>query len=216
MTTPLLMKNGTIEVITGCMFSGKSEEAGKRITKELLAKNRHVLIFTPKEARREIKTITGEIVDTSCRLVSRGFSRSYDAIEFPKDSPREILNHVQQLIQEQKPLTTVVIEEAHFCSNELVEVCEILANQYQLRVIVVGLDLTFDNKPFTTVTTLMAVAEFIKKELAVCDECGSHGACKSWLDSREISKAKGNILVGNTQYKALCRHCYEDYRKKYL
>ncbi len=205
-------KEGWIEVICGCMFSGKSTEAAKRIEKELLSKNREVLIFTPQESKREITiSETGANINTAGKLVSRN-GKVFSAIEFPKDQPSLILQYIEQY---NPKVTTVVIEEAHFCHFSLVQVCKRLAEDYKLRVIVVGLDQTFDDEGFGPVPALMVEAEFVTKELAVCVECGSQTANKSWLDNNARQQLDGKILVGDKQYIALCRHCKNKYKKHY-
>lgn len=205
-------KDGWIEVICGCMFSGKSTEAAKRVAKELLAKNREVLIFTPQESKREITlSESGTTVNTAGKLVSRN-GKVFNAIEFPKDQPSYILQYIES---QNKPITTVVIEEAHFCHFSLVPVCKRLAEDYKLRVIVVGLDQTFDDEGFGPVPALMVEAEFVTKELAVCVECGSQTANKSWLDKNARQQLEGKILVGDSQYIALCRHCKNKFKKEY-
>lgn len=205
-------KEGWIEVICGCMFSGKSTEAAKRIEKELLSKNREVLIFTPQESKRDIIiSETGKNMNTSGKLVSRN-GKVFSAIEFPKDQPSLIFQYIEQF---NPKVTTVVIEEAHFCHFSLVQVCKKLAEDYKLRVIVVGLDQTFDDEGFGPIPALMVEAEFVTKELAVCVECGSQTANKSWLDKNARQQLAGKILVGDKQYIALCRHCKNQFKKQY-
>lgn len=207
-----LSNQGWIEVICGCMFSGKSTEGAKRVTKEILAKNRKPIIFVPIEARRKVTiTETGEIIDTVGKMVSRT-GKVFEAIEFNKDNPNEIINYLNN---SQSQATTVVIEEAHFCNNNLVDVCKHLAETLKLRVIVVGLDQTFDDQGFGPIPALMVEAEFITKELAVCVECGSQSANKSWLDTRARDQLQGKILVGDEQYLALCRHCKKKFRERF-
>jgi len=207
-----LMQQGWIEVICGCMFSGKSAEGAKRITKELFDKRRRVLIFTPTESKRQVcLSDTGEKIETDGKMVSRN-GRSFTAIEFPQNTPDFILEYLSKLPE--MP-TTVVIEEAHFVNSDLVRVCKILAENLKLRVIVIGLDQTFDAQGFGPIPALMVEAEFVTKELAVCVECGSQNASKSWLDTRARSALQEKILVGDDQYVALCRHCWKKYREQY-
>jgi len=199
-----LIQDGWIEVICGCMFSGKSSEGAKRIGKELLSKNRKLLIFIPEEARREVTlTQSGEKINTAGKMISRT-GKMYQAIEFPKDKPEAILEYIEK--ETERP-TTVVIEEAHFCAPTLIAVCKKLAEEYRCRVIVIGLDQTFEDAGFGPMPQLMVEAEFVTKELAVCVHCGSQNASKSWLDPEARQKLEGEILVGDEQYIALCRHC---------
>jgi thymidine kinase len=194
------------------MFSGKSTEGSKRITKELYDKKRKVVIFTPKEAEREVNiSDTGEKVCTGGKMVCRN-GKTFNAIEFPKSDPEKILIYFKN--NSDLP-TTVVIEEAHFCASSLVQVCKTLAEDYKLRVIVIGLDQTFDAQGFGPIPALMVEAEFVTKELAVCVECGSQNASKSWLDTRVRGQLQEKILVGDDQYIALCRHCWKKYKEQY-
>ncbi|MFA6537393.1 MAG: hypothetical protein WCT18_03255 [Patescibacteria group bacterium] len=211
-----LIRQGYIEVIVGCMFSGKSEEAAKRVTKESFDKNRKLLIFTPRKANREVTlTKSHKKINTYNQMVSRS-GKIFPAISFDENNPWEILSYVEDYLKEHDDLTTVVIEEAHFCDKDLVKVVKLLAEKYLLRVIVVGLDQTFDEEPFATVLLIMTEAEFVTKELAVCFKCGSQSASKSWLDTRALGKVeKGKILVGDKCYKPVCRHCYIDLQEKY-
>jgi len=207
-----LTQDGWIEVICGCMFSGKSTEGGKRITKELIAKNRRPHIFIPREAKREVTIFeTGETINTEGKMVSRT-GKTFEATEFDQNNPSQILTFIRQL---DKMPTTVIVEEAHFCNNSLVDICKELAETFHLRVIVIGLDQTFDDKGFGPIPALMVEAEFITKELAVCTECGSQNASKSWLDSRAREKLDGKVLVGDKQYLALCRHCKNKFKNQF-
>ncbi|MBU1132365.1 thymidine kinase [Patescibacteria group bacterium] len=208
-----LIQDGWIEVICGCMFSGKSEEGGKRVTKEKLSKSRIPIIFVPRKSQRKLTlTFKQEQVDATGKMVSRN-GKSFDGIEFSTSNPDEIIDFIREMTD---PPTTVVIEEAHFCSDELVEVCKKLAEEFRLRVIVIGLDQKFNGEGFGPIPRLMVEAEMVTKELAVCTECGSQNASKSWLDSRERkSLENGSILVGDTQYVALCRHCYREFEKNF-
>lgn len=206
--TPMV-RAGWIEVITGCMFAGKTEEAMKRITKERYSPDRHVVIFAPKIAKRCVTLTDEKEVDTAGKMVSRS-GKVLECIEFDETNPWEI-------VQKLSPgVTTVVIEEAHFCNHELVKVCKHLAEKCKIRVIVIGLDQTFDEEPFGPMPAFMAEAEYVTKELATCTECGSQNASKSWLDSRAIDNVQeGKILVGDKQYRAVCRHCYGRLTAKY-
>ncbi|MEK7511913.1 MAG: hypothetical protein AAB575_02750, partial [Patescibacteria group bacterium] len=196
-------------VITGCMFAGKSEEAIKRITKEQYSRERHVVVFIPQKARRRVTMSNAEEIDTAGKVVSRS-GKVIECVEFDETTPWEIVRKLSPGV------TTVVIEEAHFCDNELVKVCKHLAEKCKIRVIVIGLDQTFDEEPFGPMPALMAEAEYVTKELATCTECGSQNASKSWLDSRALDNVQeGKILVGDKQYRAVCRHCYGRLADKY-
>ncbi|MBI5076878.1 hypothetical protein HZB94_00650 [Candidatus Falkowbacteria bacterium] len=205
-----LVRDGWIEVICGCMYSGKSQEALKRVEKELLSKIRKALIFVPDRGRRQVTiTATNEQVDTQNKVVTRA-GGIFKAIEFPWNNPAVILGHLTPEI------STVLIEEAHFCTSELVAICKTMAEKHHLRVIVAGLDQTFASEGFGPMPALMVEAERLDKELAVCMECGSQNASKSWLDTRVRNQVQnGQVLVGDEQYRAVCRHCYRELTEKY-
>jgi thymidine kinase len=197
------------------MFSGKSTEGSKHVSKEQLSKVRQPIIFTPLEAKRKLTLAESGIeVDTTQKMCSRAGS-SFSAIEFTKDNPSVIVNHVQELLAAGKTITTVIIEEAHFCSMDLVQVAKQLAEVFNMRVIVIGLDQTFDDIGFGPVPALMVEAEFVTKELAVCVNCGSFLASKSWLDTRAREDLTGKVLVGDKSYQALCRHCKREFRQNF-
>jgi len=209
-----MIREGWIEVVVGCMFSGKSDESGKRIEREKRSKFRNVLNFVPIEARREVELSNGEKVDTTEKVVSRS-GKIFQAVEFERKKPEQILDYVKKHLAQGLKLTTVAIEEAHFCEPTLLDVVRTLAEVYKLRVIVVGLDQDFAGNGFGPIPSIMAEAEFVKKELAVCTMCGSQNASKSWLDPEAQKDAKGNILVGSDPYAAVCRHCHRDLRERY-
>jgi len=139
----------------------------------------------------------------------------FQAIEFDKGKPEQILDYVKKHLAQGLKLTTVAIEEAHFCGSTLLDIVRILAEVYKLRVIVVGLDQDFSGNGFNCIPAIMAEAEFVKKELAVCTVCGSQNASKSWLDPEAQKDAEGNVLVGSDPYSAVCRHCHRELRQKY-
>ena len=199
-----IVRPGWIHVVCGCMFSGKSFTIDAIIDQERHSKIRKSLSFVPDKARRKVTlSATGEQVDTKDKLVSRSGGIS-EAIEFPWDSPSIIFDYITE------DLTTVIIEEAHFCTLRLVQVCKILAEKHELRVVVGGLDQTFSEEGFGPIPALLVEADYVTKKRAVCTECGSLSASKSWLDTREKENVEnGNVLVGDSQYKAVCRHCYK-------
>lgn len=207
------IKRGWIEVICGCMFSGKSESANQIISREKHSKLRRVLSFDPECGKRQITCNNGESIDTGGKTASRS-GVFHEAIVVRADNPRQIIEHIKHLPSDEQP-TTVIIEEAHFFSMDLFAVCKELADEYNIRVIAVGLDQDFEGKPFGPVPSLMVEADYIEKNRAVCNECGHLDASKTWLDTREVNKASGNILVGDKQYKALCRHCWKKYKEQY-
>lgn len=173
---------GWIEVIAGCMFSGKTEELIRRLRRAQIAKQ-NVIIFKPKIDNRY----------SSTHIVS------HSEVSLPStivESSKEIL-HLSNNAQ------VVGIDEGQFFDNEIVNVCEELANNGK-RVIVAGLDQDYKAQPFEPMPQLLAVAEYITKTLAVCMVCGNP-ADRTY----RISQTGDRIEVGaKDSYEARCRKCY--------
>lgn len=173
---------GWIEVISGSMFSGKTEELIRRLRRAQLAKLK-VEIYKPST---DIRYHENQVVSHDSNMIA----------STPVPSSSNILL-----------LTTdadvVGIDEAQFFDVGLVQVCNELANR-GVRVIVAGLDMDFRGEPFGPMPQLMAVAEYVTKVHAICLRCG-HIA----HHSHRISADEGLILLGEkTNYKPLCRVCY--------
>jgi len=97
----------------------------------------------------------------------------------------------------------VGVDEAQFFGSELVDVCEELANR-RMRVIVAGLDQDYQGRPFEPIPSLLAVAEFVTKNLAICVKCGNPAN-----RSQRIGSSRQRVLVGaQDKYEARCRHCF--------
>jgi len=173
---------GWIEVVAGCMFSGKTEELIRRLRRAKIAKL-SVKIFKPKIDIRYSKE----------KIVSHS-EQSLPSILI--DSPHEILEQSQDA-------QVIGIDEAQFFSNDLVNVVNQLANNGK-RVIIAGLDQDYTGKPFEPIPQLLAIAEYITKTLAICVECGNP-ADKT---QRKIVSSE-RVLVGATDsYEARCRKCH--------
>ena len=171
--------SGWIEVVTGCMFSGKTEELIRRVVRAQIARQ-EVLVFKPavdvRYAREDIVTHSGRRLP--CQPVLRA---------------PEILDHVGDA-------RVVGIDEAQFFDNDLVDVCNRLADDGR-RVIVAGLDQDFQGQPFQPIPQLLAVAEYITKNLAVCMVCGSPADRSQRLVNREDQV----VLGAGEIYEARCR-----------
>lgn len=175
-------QSGSIEVICGAMFSGKTEELLRRIRRAQLAKQK-VEIFKPAVDNRYDEA---NIVSHDSRSVS----------STPVSSAARILLMVQDA-------DVVGIDEAQFFDSELVNVCNALANR-GVRVIVAGLDMDYLGNPFGPMPLLMAIAEHVTKLHAICISCGSL-AQYSFRKSDDDKK----IVIGETdRYEALCRQCF--------
>lgn len=175
-------KTGWVEVISGCMFSGKTEELIRRITRAKIAKQ-EIIIFKPTMDNRY----------HSKHVISHNANAIY---AIPVDSSQEILEKVGTA-------SVVGIDEVQFFDENIVQVCVHLANQ-GLRVIVAGLDMDYKGNPFGATPALMAVAEFVTKVHAVCMQCGDVANF-----SFRLVKADEQVLLGETDaYEARCRKCF--------
>ena len=175
---------GHIELICGSMFSGKSEELIRRLRRAEIARRR-VQVFKPSMDDRYHSTMVAS--HSELRIKATAVSE-----------PGEILRMLDDRTE------VVGIDEAQFFSAEIVEVCEKLANLGK-RVIVAGLDQDYLGRPFEPVPTLMAVAEFVTKTLAVCVRCGA-----SANRSQRLVATSQRVVVGASHtYEARCRRCFE-------
>ena len=175
-------RSGWIEVITGCMFSGKTEELIRRLKRATIA-NQKVRIFKPKQDDRYSQN---EVVSHDDNVVQ----------SMVIDSPDDILNHVEGI-------EVVGIDEAQFFSPELVKVSESLALN-GVRVIIAGLDLDFRGIPFGPMPDLLAVAEYVTKVHAICIHCGNLAT-----HSYRLSEAQETVFLGEKDhYEPRCRTCY--------
>lgn len=172
-------KTGHIEVICGSMFSGKTEELIRRIRRAEIAKQR-VKVFKPKIDNRYSEF---EIV-------------SHNETSFPSI----VVENAEELMEKSFDAEVIGIDEAQFFENNLVKVCQDLADGGK-RVIVAGLDQDYRAMPFEPMPQLLSVAEYITKTLAVCVICGAPAN-----RTQRNTNNKDQILVGATNhYEARCR-----------
>lgn len=174
--------SGQIEVICGSMFSGKTEELIRRLTRAKIA-NQSVLIFKPDS---DIRYDPTDIV-------------SHDRKTLPSIPVRE----AQQILERSKDVQVLGIDEAQFFDNNLVEVCEQLAISGK-RVIVAGLDMDFKKQPFGPMPQLLAIADYITKLHAICVICGGIAG----YSYRQHSNKEQFLLGEKDKYEARCRTCY--------
>ncbi len=174
---------GWIEVITGCMFSGKTEELIRRLRRAQIAKQ-DVVIFKPQIDNRY----------SSTHIVSHN-EQSLSSVRV--DNPKDILSLA-------KNAQVIGIDEGQFFSPDLVGVCEELAGSGK-RVIVAGLDQDYRGRPFEPMPHLLAVAEYITKTLAICMKCGNPAD-----RTQRITKQQELVVVGAREvYEARCRRCFD-------
>ena len=183
-SAPHLMPKDTgwIEVITGCMFSGKTEELIRRLRRAQIAKQK-VKIFKPK--------IDTRFADDS--IVSHS-EQSLPSIQI-KD-----INDALELSDDAQ---VIGIDEAQFFSEDTIKVCTELADKGK-RVIVAGLDQDYRGIPFEPIPQLLAIAEYITKSLAICVECGNP-ADKT---QRKTTSSERVIVGASDIYEARCRKCH--------
>ena len=175
-------KIGSIEVICGSMFSGKTEELIRRMKRAQFAKQT-VEIFKPAIDTR----YGGENV----------VSHDQNSISC---TPVENSGNIMLLSGD---IDVVGIDEAQFFDNGIVEVCNKLANQ-GIRVIVAGLDMDFKGNPFGPIPSLCAIADDVTKVHAICVACGKLAG----YSHRLINNEKLVLLGEKEEYQPLCRTCY--------
>jgi len=182
-----LKNTGWIEVITGAMFSGKTEELIRRLNRALIAKQ-SVEIFKPViDIRYHDKNVVSHN-QTQIRSTPVNFSQDIILLAGNSD--------------------VVGIDEAQFFDEHLVEVVTKLADQGK-RVIIAGLDMDFKRVPFGAMPALMAVAEFVTKVHPICIQCGAIA-----VYSHRLTKEKETVVVGEKEsYEPLCRKCYNESEK---
>ncbi|HED06335.1 MAG TPA: thymidine kinase, partial [Ignavibacteria bacterium] len=142
-------ETGWIEVIAGCMFSGKTEELIRRLRRAKIAKQ-NIKIFKPNIDTRYSER---EIISHS-----------------EQSLPSELISDANEILKLSKDAQVIGIDEAQFFSEDLAKVCDELANQGK-RVIIAGLDQDYRGVPFDPMPQLLAIAEYITKTLAICVVC---------------------------------------------
>ncbi len=175
-------RKGWIEVVCGSMFSGKTEELIRRLKRAQIA-NKRVEIFKPSIDIR------------------------YDEINVVSHNANSIrstpITHSANILLMSEGVDVVGVDEAQFLDAELPSVCEQLA-QKGIRVIIAGLDMDFEGRPFGPVPQLLAIADYITKVHAICMKCGdiAHFSYRTSLD-------KNKILLGEKEsYEPRCRTCF--------
>jgi len=176
--------HGWIEVITGSMFSGKSEELIRRLRRAQIAKQK-VQIFKP--------------------LLDNRFDEDHIVSHSEMRIRSENVRSSKELVTRVHDDTEVVgIDEGQFFDSDLPAACNALANKGK-RVIVAGLDQDYLGRPFEPMPQLLAVAEYITKTLAICVVCGDPAN-----HTQRLVASSDRVLVGATGlYEARCRHCFD-------
>jgi thymidine kinase len=179
-------KSGWIEVITGSMFSGKTEELIRRLKRARFA-NQKVEIFKPQ---MDVRYAQDEVVSHDAHAIR--------STPIPSSSNMLLLTGDVEVIG---------IDEAQFFDEYLVSVCTQLAGR-GIRVIVAGLDMDYTGKPFGVMPQLMAIAEYVTKVHAICVRCGDLAN-----HSHRLSDSDRLVVLGEKDlYEPLCRHCFNKAR----
>jgi thymidine kinase len=183
--------NGCIEVVVGSMFSGKTEELIRRIKRAQLARQR-VQIFKPK--------------------IDDRYSEANIHSHSDQKIQAAVVENAADILAQIKDTTRVVgIDEGQFFGPEIVNVAQILANR-GVRVIIAGLDTDWRGRPFHPMPELMAVAENVTKQHAVCMSCGGIAS-----RTQRTVKSSEDILVGALDsYEARCRQCFDPFFEEQL
>ncbi len=175
-------KRGSIEVITGSMFSGKTEELIRRLRRAQFAGLR-VEIFKPSLDVRYSET----------RVVSHD---DKSILSTPVDNPSAILLLAGEV-------DVVGIDEAQFFDYSIVEVCNKLADR-GVRILIAGLDMDFMGQPFGPMPALLSIAEYVTKVHAICMRCGN----LAQYSFRKSEDSQVVLLGEKNLYEPLCRNCY--------
>jgi len=175
-------KRGSVEVICGSMFSGKTEELLRRMKRAQIAKQK-VEIFKPA---LDIRYSESEVV-------------SHDKNSIPS-TPVE---HSSNILLLASNVEVVGIDEAQFFDEGLVDVCQQLADE-GIRVIVAGLDMDFKRVPFGPMPNLCSIADDVTKVHAICVRCGRLAN----FSYRLVDNDKRVLLGELDEYQPLCRSCY--------
>lgn len=180
----LKKKRGSIEVICGSMFSGKTEELLRRLKRAKIAKLK-VEIFKPTI---DVRYSESDVVSHDKNSI----------LCTPVDSSGNILLYAEGV-------DVIGIDEAQFFDKGLVAVCNQLANQ-GVRVIVAGLDMDFKGEPFGPVPALCAIADEVTKVHAVCVRCGT----PAYISHRLVENNNRVLLGEQNEYEPMCRNCYNE------
>ncbi len=182
-------RRGRVELICGSMFSGKTEELIRRLRRAVIARQK-VQVFKPGiDVRYHEERVT-----------------SHNGLDFEAQP----VSSASEIISDLEPDTTVVaIDEVQFFDADIIELCEILANQGK-RVICAGLDTDFRGVPFGPMPDLMARAEEVNKLHAICVVCGEEAnRTQRLIDGQPAAFNDPVVLVGAAEvYEARCRQCH--------
>jgi thymidine kinase len=183
-------RSGSIEVITGSMFCGKTDELIRRLRRATIARQK-VQVFKPAiDFRYAVRKVTSHA------------GNDFEAI--PIGQAGDLFSHLA-------PDTTVVaIDEAQFFDSQIIAIVQQLADQ-NLRVIVAGLDTDFRGEPFGPMPVLMAKAEHVDKLQAICMVCGEPASrTQRIINGKPARFDEPVVIIGAAEmYEARCRKHHE-------
>ena len=184
-------RRGWIEVVSGVMFSGKSEELLRRVRRSIIA-------------RKRVQVFTSHLDDRDGGVYRIGTHDGRELEALPIHRSLQVAELVHRDTQ------VVAVDEAQFLDTGIVAVANHLADS-GVRVIVAGTDMDFRGEPFGPIPTLLAVAERIDKLHAICVRCGEPATRNQRLIDGHPAPAEGpTIQVGGSEsYEARCRSCHE-------
>jgi thymidine kinase len=175
-------ETGWIEVISGCMFSGKTEELIRRLRRAQIAKQK-VKIFKPK--------------------IDDRYSHESIVSHNEQSLPSVLIKDISEIVELSKDAQVIGIDEAQFFDEKIIAICNDLALKGK-RVIVAGLDQDYTGIPFDPMPQLLASAEYITKQLAICVVCGNP-ADKT---QRKTTSSERVVVGASDIYEARCRKCH--------
>lgn len=182
--------SGSVEVITGSMFSGKTDEMIRRLRRATIARQK-VQVFKPViDNRYQVEKVTSHA------------GTAFDATP---------IEHVEDLYSRlDKDTTVVAIDEAQFFEDKVIEIVQQLADR-DMRVIVAGLDTDFRGEPFGCMPALMSIAEHVEKLQAICMVCGEPAARTQRLVNGKPARYDDPIIIvgASEMYEARCRKHHE-------
>jgi len=183
-------REGWIEVITGPMFAGKTEELIRRVKRLEFAKQ-NIIVFKP--------TIDNRYADNEVVSHNNSRTRSINIT-----AAKEMLQYVDDYTE------VVAIDEIQFLDEEAIAICEYFANN-GIRVICSGLDRDFRGEPFSFMPKLLSLAEEVTKLSAICVKCHTPATrTQRIINGKPAQYNDPIILVGaKDSYEARCRHCHE-------
>jgi thymidine kinase len=182
--------HGSIEVICGSMFSGKTDELIRRLVRATIAKQK-VQVFKPAiDVRYAVEKVTSHA------------GTNYDAI--PVEKAADIRGKLE------KDTTVVGIDEAQFFDVEVVDVAKELADR-GIRVLVAGLDTDFRGEPFGPMPVIMSIAEHVTKLHAICMVCGDEASRTQRLVNGNPARYDDPVVIvgASEMYEARCRKHHE-------